>query len=185
MSGLHLIHAGLEVGPLLAQIGAYPDLWNGHRERTTREATAHAGADDLWIRYFARESLREPADYNRPGECVFYPAWDKLTLLQPVVWGLVQTLRALSLGGILLTRLPPGGRIARHADGVAWHARHYNRKAYVVLAANARCVVECDGEEQVYRPGEIFLLDNLRPHSMENGGTTDRITLIVCMRVEE
>jgi hypothetical protein len=139
---------------------------------------------DLWIRYFDRSTLHGPADYNRPGQCVFYPVWDKLPSLHPVVWTLMASQKSVELGGILATRLPPGGRIERHSDAGAWHAERYNFKCYIVLEANARCVVECDGDEQVFREGEIFEFDNTCQHSMENGGDTQRTTLIVCLRRE-
>ena len=181
---MRLIHQGLDVSPILAQLDAASEMWSQYDDRTTRAETAHGETSDQWLRYFPRETLTGPAAYNQPGQCVFYPAWDRLPALHAVVWGLMASMRSVELGGILLTRLPPGGRILRHSDGEAWHARHFNCKCYVVLKANARCIVECDGDEQVYRPGEIFELNNLLPHSMENGGTTERLTAIICMRVE-
>jgi mannose-6-phosphate isomerase-like protein (cupin superfamily) len=184
MRNFRLIHAGLNVSPILAELDAVPE-WGLYTERKERYGTAHGDMTaDLWIRYFPRETLHEPADYNRAGQCVFYPVWDKLPSLHPVVWTLMASQKSVELGGILCTRLPPGGRIQRHSDAAAWHAQRYNFKCYIVLEANARCVVECDGEEQVFREGEIFEFDNTRPHSMENGGDTQRTTLIVCLRVE-
>jgi Aspartyl/Asparaginyl beta-hydroxylase len=183
MPGMRVIHAGLDVAPMLAELAAVPE-WGLYAERKERDGTAHGEMTDLWIRYFPRETLLEPADYNRPGQCVFYPVWDRLPSMHRVVWSLMASQHSVELGGILVTRLQPGGRILRHSDAGAWHAERYNCKCYVVLEANARCIVECDGEEAVFRPGEIFELDNLRPHSMENSGTTQRTTLIVSLRVE-
>ena len=182
MQHFRLIHSGLDVAPILAELETV--AWGEHGGRKYRENGAHGEMVDVWLRYFAIETLKEPADYTRPGQCVFYPAWDRVPSIHPIVWGLMASQRSVELGGILLTRLEPGGRILRHSDRGGWHAERYNCKCYVVLEANARCVVECDGDEQVFRPGEIFEFDNLRPHSMENGGTTRRTTLIVTMRVE-
>jgi len=178
-----LIHAGLDVAPILAELEAVPE-WGQYAERKERDGTAHGAMTDLWIRYFPHETLKEPADFNRPGQCVFYPVWHKLPAIHPIVWSLMASQHSVELGGILCTRLPPGGRIQRHSDRGAWHAERYNFKCYVVLQANARCVVECDGDEQVFRPGEIFEFDNLRPHSMSNEGSDMRTTLIICLRVE-
>jgi len=179
-----LIHTGLDIAPIMAQLDAVPE-WGQYAERKEREGTAHGDlAADLWIRYFPRETLKEPADYNRPGQCEFYPVWNKLPAIHQLVWGLMVSQRAVEIGGILCTRLPPGGRIERHSDAGGWHAERYNRKCYVVLRANARCIVECDGDEQVFREGEIFEFDNTRPHSMVNGGNDMRTTLIICLRCE-
>ena len=184
MKNFRLIHAGLDVAPIMAQLDGLPE-WGQYAERREREGTAHGGIEsDLWVRYFARETLNEPEDYNRPGQCVFYPVWDKLTSIHRLVWGLMASERAVELGGILATRLPPGGRIERHSDAPSWHAQHFNRKCYVALQANARCIVECDGDEQVFRPGEIFSFDNTVPHSMSNDGNEMRTTLIICLRGE-
>jgi mannose-6-phosphate isomerase-like protein (cupin superfamily) len=184
MRNFRLLHAGLDVAPILAELDAAPE-WGQYDERREREGTAHGDLTaDLWIRYFARDTLNEPADYNRPGQCVFYPVWDRLPSIHRLVWGLMTSQRAVEIGGILCTRLPPGGRIERHADD-AWHAHRYNRKCYVVLEANARCIVECDGDEQVFRQGEIFEFDNTRPHAMTNDGNDMRTILIICLRCEE
>ena len=184
MLNFRLIHAGLDVAPILAELDAVPE-WGQYGERKEREGTAHGAISaDLWIRYFARETLNEPADYNRPGQCVFYPVWDRLPSIHRLTWGLMASQRAVELGGILCTRLPAGGRIERHSDAESWHARRYNRKCYVALQANARCIVECDGDEQVFRTGEIFEFDNTLPHAMTNGGDETRTTLIICLRSE-
>jgi hypothetical protein len=34
------------------------------------------------------------------------------------------------------------------------------------------------------KPGEAWTFDNLRTHSVENNGDTERVTLIVCARTE-
>ena len=184
MRNFRLIHTGLDVTPILAEIDAVPQ-WGKYRERMEREGTAHELLSaHLVDQVLARDTLKEPADYNRPGQCVFYPVWDKLPSIHRLTWGLMASQRAVELGGILCTRLPAGGRIERHSDAGAWHAERYNRKCYVVLQANARCIVECDGDEQVFRTGEIFEFDNTRPHSMTNDGNDMRTTLIICLRVE-
>ena len=184
MRNFTLIHGGLDVTPILKELDVVTE-WGLYSERKERDGTAHGAISaDLWIRYFARETLNEPADYNRPGQCVFYPVWDRLPSIHRLVWALMAQQKAVELGGILATRLPPGGRIERHSDAPSWHARHFNRKCYVVLEANARCIVECDGDEQVFRVGEIFEFDNTRPHSMTNDGNDTRTTLIICLRVE-
>ena len=75
-------------------------------------------------------------------------------------------------------------RAAQRCRRVACLHSRYNFKCYIVLEANARCIVECDGDEQVFRTGEIFEFDNTRPHSMTNDGATQRTTMIVCLKVE-
>jgi hypothetical protein len=182
MKHFTLVHAGLDVAPILAELEAHPALWNEHSERTADNAGPMAGTGDIWIRYFPHASLREPADYLRENRPVFYPAWQALPSIQPVVHSLMAMCCGVELGGILISRIPAGGEIKPHVDGAAWSARYYNRKFYVPLKANARCVNTCGEDEVVFRVGEIWEFDNLVTHSVLNHGTTERVTLIVTLR---
>jgi hypothetical protein len=181
MAHFQLIHAGLDVAPILAEIEAC--AWDEHSDRTLRANSPHAQSSDIWLRYFPRESLRDDADFDREGRCVFYPAWHLLPSLQRVVWALMSTLEATELGGCLLTRLPPGGRILPHVD-TSWHARHFNRKVYGVLKSNPWCINRCEDEAISFRGGELWSFTNTVPHSVENGGHDERIAAILCFRNE-
>ena len=95
----------------------------------------------------------------------------RLPSLHNVVWALMSTLKATELGGCLLTRLPPGGRILPHQDD-SWHAWHFNRKVYGVLRSNPWCINRCEDEAVSFRAGELWSFVNTVPHSVENGGET-------------
>lgn len=176
------VHAGLDVSGIAAELDAQPGLWDAHKERTVNTDGPMVGTSDIWLRYFPKETLTEPAAYLREGRCVFYPGWHALPALQPVVFSLMTMCKGVELGGCLISRIPPGGEVKTHTDEAAWSARYYNRKFYVPIKANARCVNVTVDEEIVFRVGEIWSFDNLAPHSVENGGTTERITLIVSLR---
>jgi hypothetical protein len=183
MRHFQLIHAGLDVAPILAELDAAPELWDADPDRTTRDASPHADSSDIWLRYFPRASLMSDADFNTPGLCEFYPAWHRLPSLHRVVWALMSTLQATELGGCLLTRLPPGGRILPHVDD-SWHARHFNRKVYGVLRSNPWCINRCEDEVVSFRAGELWSFVNTVPHSVENLGETERVAAIFCFRCE-
>ncbi|MBE7158729.1 MAG: aspartyl/asparaginyl beta-hydroxylase domain-containing protein, partial [Rhodospirillales bacterium] len=176
---------GLIVEPIAAELQAQPDLWNQYRERTTSEASPHDEVGDVWLRYFPREQIEaDPGSVVRPGHCEFYPAWDRLPALHGLVYALMAHVKATELGGILITRIPPGGRVKPHDDGHSWHARRMNTKVYIPLWGNARCVNRCLEDEVVMRVGEAWVFDNTLRHSVENNGDTERATLIVSMRTE-
>ena len=101
---------GVDVSPMLAELEAAPDLWNEHRERTG-EGSPHAEADDIWLRFFPRERLLTQDDYRAEGRCVFYPAWWRLPSLHRLAFDLMHALRCTEMGGVLITRIPPGGRV--------------------------------------------------------------------------
>lgn len=173
---------GIDVLPLLAEIDAQPDLWDQHRDRKDAVGSPHAQMSDIWIRYRAREELTCRQAFIEPHKQVFYPAWDALPALRPVMEHLLAVEHPIQLGGILITRIPPGGKIAWHHDRGSWHAEYFRRKIYVPLRANDQCVNYCGDDRAVMRPGEAWFFDNLIPHAVENNGATERITLIVCMR---
>lgn len=185
MSSLRKLGDGIDVGALVEQLDAQPDLWNEHSQRLVAPGSPHAGSSDIWIRYRAFDELTYPAAYHEPHFAVNYRAWHALPALRPIVFGLMRHVEAVYLGGILITRIPPGGQILPHDDRGSWHAEYLNRKVYVPLRANEGCVNRCEEQAETLRVGEAWSFDNLRVHSVENNGDTDRVTLIVCMRVED
>lgn len=177
------VFEGLDVAPILAELDAQPDLWDAHRARTLVADGPMAGTSDVWLRYFPQEVLRQPKDFLAEGpRMVFYPAWDRLPALHEVTHTLMHFCRGVELGGCLISRIPPGGEVGTHTDGAAWSARFYNRKFYIPLRANDQCLNVTLDETVVMRPGEIWQFDNLVPHSVHNGGETERLNLIISIR---
>ena len=175
---------GIDPLPALLQLQDNSALWDAYTPRTADPASPHHGVSDIWLRYRPEAELTEPAHYLEPHYPVWWPAWSKLTALEPIVFGLAARCKATAIGGVFLTRIPPGGEVKPHDDAYSWHARMFGCKAYVVLSGNGRCVNTCLDEEVVMRPGEAWTFDNLVTHSVRNEGGTDRVTLIVAMRRE-
>ena len=173
----------IDVAPLLAQIDARPGLWNLYGGRTN-PGSPHYGVDDIWVRYRTLKELTTAESFREPHFAVCYPAWHVLSALQPIVFDLMARTRAFYLGGILITRIPPGGEVKPHHDRGSWHAEFCNCKVYVGLRSNPQCTNHCEDESIVIGPGEAVTFNNLLVHSVENRGTTERITAIVCMRTK-
>lgn len=190
MSHFSLIAKDIDVAPLLAELDAHPELWN---ERTERSAgnSPHREAQDIWVRYAAPEALRGADFMMRPHESVWWPAYEKLPSIGPIVLNVF--IRAMGaaeykmtdrnpFGGVLITRIPPGCQVYPHHDRGTWHSEHYDLKVWIPLRANDRCVNNVEGEEMVWKPGEAWSHDNLRVHSVRNEGDSERIVLILCFR---
>jgi hypothetical protein len=178
-----LVHTGLDVAPMLAEIGAQPELWDEFTERRTAPDSPHAEMTDIWVRTRARDDLANPDAFRLPFWPVFYPAWQRLPAIQPVVRGLMQWAVGTHLGQVLITRIPPGKRVAEHVDR-GWSVDYWDRKFYVVLRGNERCINWCDGEAVAMPPGSIYGFENRLPHSVVNDGESDRISLIVTLRAD-
>lgn len=181
MGHFEKIASGIDVGPLLAQIEAQPELWCVHPERTHADESPFAGTSDIWVRFRDKRELTEPKHYGEMHYPVFYPAWDKLPALRPIVFHVMSLVRATHLGGILITKIPAGGWIKPHNDRGSWHAEFYGTKVYVGVKSNPHCVNYCEDEASVITAGDVVTFNNLLTHSVENNGFTDRITAIICM----
>ena len=178
---IRLVASGVDVKPLQEQLQAHPELWNQHRERTEFYGTPHGDVSDIWVRYnaWANYTGDWPAFHNEH-ESAWYPVVHTI----PAVWSLVRkVVRHVGggkLGGVLITKIPPGGEVAPHIDG-GWHASHYGKYA-VQLQGNAQQVFGFEDSELRPEPGDLYTFDNSKLHWVKNDSDSDRMTLIVCIR---
>lgn len=167
--------------PALKQLATHQALWGANPERLTLPNSPHAQTQDIWLRARPRRELTSKASYGEPHFPAFYPAWHTLSALQPMVMSVMTQMRAGMLGFTMLSRIPAGCAVLPHVD-TGWHAEFCHCKAYVILAANERCVNICGDERIWMRSGSSWLFENRVPHSVVNDGDTDRIALIITMR---
>lgn len=162
--------------PLRRELLAY-DGWDRHNART--RYPVHAQVSDIWVRYNAWENYKgDLHGMSYEHESVWYPAYSELTSLPGVIEACRLHAGAETLGGIFITRLPPGKRVLPHADD-GWHARTYSYKFALQIAGNA-CQAFCfEGHQLSAAPGELYAFDNLQTHWVYNMSDEDRITLII------
>lgn len=186
MSHFTMIAENIDVEPLLAELDARPDLWNDRPERRTGDSP-HRETSDIWVRYASKQAMREPGFSQEPHQSVWWPAAGCLPTLQHIINQVVRGLgvSVIELGGILMTRIPPGCQVYPHHDQGTWHAEHYTTKVWVVLRGNDRCVNTVEDEAMVWKPGEAWSHDNLLVHSVRNDGESERIVLILCFLKQE
>jgi len=169
---------------LLHKLEENPDIWNQNPERLATEV--HSQVSDIWLRYNRKEVLINdgPETFTGPHFAIWYPV---ISIL-PQAWHLAMLLMAqvhgTHLGGVLITKIPPGGKVLPHIDK-GWHPEFYNLKLYVVLKSNNMCLNRVEDEAVVMQDREIWYFDNTKEHEVINNGPTERITLIVCIRTEE
>ena len=187
MKNLLKIAQGIDVTPLLLAIQRQPKLWNRHTIRKEAEGTPHAAMSDIWLRYNDVKDYELTGDYtgfNDPHDAIFYPEWYALPQARPIVMGLMARVEGTRLGGVMITKIPPGGKILPHSDD-GWHAKHFNTKLYVVLQSNPQCINRVEDDVVSMAPGEVWYFDNTKEHEVVNDGPDDRITLIICIRCEK
>lgn len=168
-----------EADQIAAALEANPQLWNQHRMRTESPHSPHREADDIWVRYNAAENFTTMDEFNGPHESSWYPSADLLGV-KNFVFDLMRMVCGTQLGGILITRIPPGKQVYPHRDQ-GWHARYYEKFALQVRG-NERQAFCFDDERLVTVTGDMFQFENSYRHSVFNDSEEPRITMICCIR---
>lgn len=175
----------IDITPLLEQLEAHPELWDEHPERKDWEGSPHAAMSDIWVRFRPKSELIERKHAAEPHIPAWYPSRKALPQVEKIALDLMAYFRAVQLGGVLITKIPPGKCIEPHHDRGRWHPEFFNCKIYIPLQSNEGCLNRCENDAINMKAGEVWSFDNLKVHSVENNGTEDRITLIISMRVEQ
>jgi hypothetical protein len=171
---IKLIAQGVNVGPLLWALQSHPELWDQNTARTEHPDSPHHGLHDIWVRHAA-----PGVDGSQPHESVWHPCADLLPIRE-LVYPLMAAVHGDQLGGVLVTKIPPGKVCKPHTDP-GWHARHYQKFA-VQVQSHPKQAFRFDNVELVTKPGDCFWFDNSHTHWVTNDSDQDRITVIVCIR---
>lgn len=178
MKKIELLRRGLPVAPIYWALQAHPELWNQHTERTEDPTSPHHGLDDIWARFGAPEDVKR----DGPHDSVWYPAADLLGV-KPLALDVLRDAGGSRLGGVLITRIPPGKTCRPHTDP-GWHARYYAKFGVQITSAPGQMFC-FEGEELETRPGDLFFFDNQYRHWVTNPTPYERVTMIVCIRMED
>jgi hypothetical protein len=172
------IAQGVNILPLMLSLQRQPELWGQKAMRKELENGAHSAMDDIWLRYNkTQDSL---AEMSKEHDSSWYPAFYNLPESRSIIFNLMAAVEGERLGGVLITRIPPGGKIQPHKDD-GWHVRYYD-KFYVSIKNNPGSRFFCEDEVICPKSGDVYWFDNTREHWVENHGDDDRITMIVCIR---
>lgn len=178
------IASGIDVNGVALALARQPELWNVHGERREFDGTSHACTSDIWIRYNDPANMVNGYDaYTSEHDSVWHPAYAKLPQLRPIIFGLMAQVEAVRLGGVLITKIPPGGRVLPHVDQ-GWHPEYYNTKIYVPILSNPQCVNRVEDEHVAMAPGDAWYFNNTVEHEVMNDGDSERVTLIICLRCD-
>lgn len=182
MTSIRSICSGFDVAPAIAELEAHPEVWNRHRLRTESYATPHGQASDIWVRFNAWEHFdpKDPAAFIGPHESVWYPVADECPAVKALAEAVFRFVDGATLGGVLITWIPPNGRVEPHIDR-GWHAAEYEKYA-VQLKGNREQAFCFEGESLSPLPGELYWFRNDVLHWVENPSPEDRWTMIVCVK---
>ena len=174
MTPIKLLAEGVNVAPMLWALQSHPELWDQNPARTENPSSPHHGLHDIWTRYAA-----PGVDGSQPHESVWYPCAD-LMPVREMVYPMMQMFQGDQLGGVLITKIPPGKTCKPHRDP-GWHARYYQKFAVQIQSSPGQ-EFHFDNASLVTKPGDVFWFDNSHTHWVTYESDQDRITLIVCIR---
>jgi len=185
------IAEGIDVSGVNAELASHPELWDAHTVRKTAPNTPHKQMSDIWVRYNDVSPYEDGtlpwSQFNDEHIPIWYPAWDLLPSLKPIVSDLLKQTEGWMLGGILITKIPPGCGIDPHVDR-GWHVETYD-KFYLQLQGAPGQVFGCEHrgvvEELEPKTGDIWLFDNRKLHWVRNISDSDRVTCIICIRTNK
>lgn len=180
-----LVCKDLPVKQLQEELLANYDKFDKYDFRRTVPNSPHAEMQDIWVRYNDINPFLEKGSlegFNCEHDSVWYPVIESFPSLKKVVFELMHAVDGERLGGILITKLPPGGKIASHTDA-GWHAQYYDKFYIPILNAKGAIFGFDDG---VIDPdlGDAWWFDNSNSHWVDNNTDSDRIAMIVCVRTE-
>jgi len=182
---IRILHRGANVAPLIQQLDAAPELWDENVFRTEGAyGNPHQKISDIIVRFNDWANWTgDRAKFNEEHESVWWGAYDKLPYLQALVFDLMRVFFAERLGMVLITRIPPKCTVGKHIDK-GWHAQHYLKFGVQIKSAPGQ--VFCyKGYKLETQPGDVFAFDNSKEHWVENPTDQERITLIICLRLQQ
>lgn len=168
MKAIELLNIKFEVAEIAEFLETAP-YWNLHGERTGKDSP-HYAVDDIYARW-VKPGSKEFTWYYKP----------LTTLLKPITDELYSHVEGIELGGVLITRIPPGRSVLPHIDE-GWHAENYSKYCVCIKADLEQVFGFQQGQELKTIDGEVFWFRNDISHFVINESTRERISLIVCIK---
>lgn len=173
-----MISRGLNVSSIYWSLQAHPELWNEFTDRTEDPNSPHHGLDDIWVRFGEKEHAKGDTEHVSK----WYPSADVLGV-KALCHDLMRFVGGVELGGVLITRIPPGKMCKPHEDH-GWHAYKYDK--FLVQIASAPGQKFCFHDQEVEtRPGDVAWFNNQHEHWVMNDTPYERVSMIVCIRMEK
>ncbi len=181
MSNIKLIAKGFCVYPLSLALTRNPQLWDEFRVRTEGDQSPHRDMPDIFVRYNDRKNYDgDRQRFNEEHDSVWYPCIGVIPEAKQLALQLMTLVHGERLGGIFITKIPPGKQCHPHIDS-AWHS-HYYDKYVIQVESHPMQAFQFGGEALVTEPGDVFWFDNSKTHWVTNDSPVDRISMIVAIR---
>lgn len=183
MRNFHRIATNVPVMPLMHALIRHPELWNANKFRTTFPSTPHVDVDDIMLRFSDTEKCTTTTHVIGDDKPVWHEASKLLPEAKPIVMALMSTVNAYELGRLLITRIPPGGKILRHNDAAGEYVNMGDIARYhIVINGLPGSLFHCGNETVNMQTGEVWWFNAHEDHAVENNSIDDRVHMLVDLR---
>jgi hypothetical protein len=173
------IHSDLDVSLAQKELKDNDHLFGEFNARKNA-GDVHAQMTDIWLRYGDISGMIESGDYSAIAS-EHDSIWLKdLPHCKQICFDVMMLVSGERMGGVLITKLPPGGRILPHTDS-GWHAEYYDK--YYIPLQNSDGAMFCFDDGNI-KPdnGDVWAFNNSYKHWVENNSNEDRIAMIICIK---
>lgn len=174
--------SGLNVSKAADQLKENPQFWDLYPFRRDFTGSPHEQMTDIWLRFGDLEKHGCSA-FKGEHDSVWYPCAEYLTEFKRLAFEVMALVEGERLGGILITKLPPGGKIHPHTDS-GWHAEYYD-KFYVAINAPKESAFGFESGDIIADNGDCWFFRNDVTHWVTNNSNEDRISMIVCIKTDK
>lgn len=167
---------GLDISKAAKELSINSHLF-GEIGARKNASEVHSQMDDIWLRF---GDIPKDGDYSKITN-EHDSIWLKhLPECRNVCFKIMTAVDGERLGGVLITRLPAGGKILPHTDS-GWHAEYYDK--YYVPIKNKKGAVFCF-DDGVIDPclGDVWAFNNSYAHWVDNNSDQERIAMIACVK---
>ncbi|MFL4393559.1 MULTISPECIES: aspartyl/asparaginyl beta-hydroxylase domain-containing protein [Acinetobacter calcoaceticus/baumannii complex] len=177
---------------LLVAIKSNPELWKEDTYLRDYPQGPFGEIESIMLRFPEKRvfELQEEVEAYKRGEhffdqheCIDYPAYSILSEARNLVMALMAYVQGERLGRVMINKIAPGGRIYPHAD-TPEHTDYYTR-FHIVLQSGAGCFIRAGDEQLEMRGGDVFWFNNKLEHEVVNNSNTDRISMVVDIKVRK
>lgn len=165
-----LILDNIEVTSLLAELESNP-IWKEDSFYKTHEVEIFKDIDCITLRY-ANEGSQENKDSQ---------VYKQFPSIKSAVFEIMTLVQGERLGGVMVNKIPPNGVIPLHTDGLP--SEMYYHRFHLVLSTNDGVITTVGDSVLDMKVGQLWWFDNSVPHTIVNTGDTDRIHLVVDIRI--
>ena len=173
-----------DVSQIVEELSQAEELWDEHTYRTEGYISPHRYTSDIFVRFNPVDNYKDDFSlFNVPHLSAWYEGAELLPSVKKLALELMAQLGGEILGGVLMTRLPPGKEIYNHIDG-GFHAGFYD-KFLVNIKCNQDQAFVFDEGNLINAVGDVSWFRNDVNHAVTNNSDEERISLIVCIKTEK